>query len=242
MSKRLADKVCIVTGGSQGIGRAIVDRFVEEGAKVVYSIDLNEAKFEQSNVVPVILNTTDKDGLSKLVDSIISEHGSIDVVVNNAGITRDALCNKMTEEQWNLVLDVNLKAPHYMVSLVGPYMMKQGKGSIISISSISGVYGNVGQANYSATKAGIIGLTKSWTKELSRKGAHVRANAIAPGFIATPILQSMPENILNDMRAKILFGDLGEPVDIANAAVFFASDESKYVTGQVLEVSGGIKF
>jgi len=239
---RLSGKVCIVTGGSQGIGRAIVERFAEEDAKMVYSIDLQEAEFEQRNVISVVLNTTDRDGLSDLVNNIINEYGSVDVVVNNAGITRDALCNKMTEDQWNLVMDINLKAPHYMISIVGPYMMNQGRGSIISISSISGLYGNVGQANYAATKAGLIGMTKTWTKELSRKGALVRANVIAPGFIATPILQSMPENILNEMRQKILFGELGNPVDIANAAVYFASDESKYTTGQVLEVSGGIKF
>lgn len=240
--KRLSGKVCIVTGGSQGIGRAIVETFAKEDARVVYSIDLNSADFAHDHIKAVTLNTTDREGMKALIDEIIETYGTVDVVVNNAGITRDALAHKMTDDQWQLVMDVNLKAPHLLVSLVGPYMMAKGKGSIISISSISGLYGNVGQANYAATKAGLIGMTKTWTKELSRKGANIRANAIAPGFIKTPILTSMPDQVLAEMKSKILFGDLGLPEDIAQAALYFASDESKYVTSQVLEVSGGIKF
>ncbi|MBN2794534.1 MAG: SDR family oxidoreductase [Clostridia bacterium] len=237
---RLKDKICIVTGGAQGIGRAIVERFAEEGAKMIYSLDLNQGEYERDNVKHIQLNTTDHEGVKQLVETIIQEEGQIDVVVNNAGITRDALANKMTEEQWNIVIDVNMKAPHYMVAEVGPHMMAAGKGSIITISSIVGLYGNVGQVNYAATKAGVIAMTKTWTKELSRKGAVIRANAVAPGFISTPILQSMPEKIIDSMKAKILFNELGEPEDIANACLYLASDESKYVTGQVLEVSGGI--
>lgn len=240
--KRLDGKICIVTGGSQGIGRAIVNTFANEYAAMVYSVDLTETTFEQENVKAITLNTTNKEGMQALVESIIEKHNRIDVVVNNAGITRDALTHKMTDEQWDLVIDVNLKAPHILVALVGPQMMKQKTGSIISISSISGVYGNVGQANYAATKSGLIGMTKSWTKEFSRKGGRIRANAIAPGFINTPILASMPDHVLDGMRSKILFSELGEPIDIANAALYLASDESKYVTSQVLEVSGGIKF
>lgn len=237
---RLNNKVCLVTGGARGIGKSIVTRFSEEGAEVVYAIDLQELDYELKNVKSVCLDTTDREGIKLLVQDIIEKHGKIDVVVNNAGITRDALVHKMTEEQWNLVIDVNMKAPHYMVSEVGPYMMAQGFGSIISISSIIGLYGNVGQVNYAATKGGLIAMTKTWTKELSRKGARIRSNAIAPGFISTPILKSMPERIIEDMKNKVLFGELGEPEDIANACLFFASDESKYVTGQVMEVSGGI--
>lgn len=237
---RLKNKVCLVTGGAQGIGKAIVTRFSEEGAEIVYALDLQALDYQLDNVESVLINTTDRDGIKTLIQEIIDKHGRIDVVVNNAGITRDALAHKMTEDQWNLVIDVNMKAPHYMVSEVGPHMMAQGFGSIISISSIIGLYGNVGQVNYAATKAGIIAMTKSWTKELSRKGAKIRANAIAPGFISTPILASMPEKIIEDMKSKVLFGELGEPEDIANACLFFASDESKYVTGQVMEVSGGI--
>lgn len=238
---RLENKVCIVTGGAQGIGKAIVETYAREGAKVVVSVDMGETVSEYPNVESVKLNVTDREGVNKLVADVIAKYGSVDVIVNNAGITRDSLCHKMTEEQWDLVMDVNLKAPHYLVSAAAEQLMAQGTGSIINISSISGVYGNVGQANYAATKAGINGLTLTWTKELSRKGAKIRANSIAPGFIATPILESMPDKVLDSMREKILFRELGTPQNIADVALFLASDESEYITAQVIEVSGGIK-
>ena len=238
--KRLEGKVCIVTGAAQGIGRAIVDTFVREGAKAVIAIDIQDVAYDAAQIEAVKQDTTDKAGIAAVVDAVWQEHGRIDVIVNNAGITRDALCHKMTEEQWNLVIDINLKAPHYMVACASPYLMEQGFGSIITISSIIGLYGNVGQVNYAATKAGVIAMSKSWTKELSRRGGTVRSNVIAPGFIFTPILQSMPGEILDGMKQKILFKELGEAQDIANAALFFASDDASYVTGQVLEVSGGI--
>ncbi|MFV0441323.1 MAG: SDR family oxidoreductase [Lachnospirales bacterium] len=238
---RLENKVCIVTGGAQGIGNAIVETYAKEGAKVVISADMGETKSDSSNVKSVVLNVTDKEAITKLVSDVVAEYGSIDVIVNNAGITRDALCHKMTEDQWDLVIDVNLKAPHYLVAAATEQLMKQETASIINISSVSGVYGNVGQANYAATKAGVNGLIRTWTKELSRKGAKIRANSIAPGFIATPILEAMPDKVLDGMRSKILFGELGKPQDIANMALFLASDESNYLTGQVIEVSGGIK-
>ncbi len=240
--KRLENKVCIVTGGAQGIGKAIVDRYAEEGAKVVISVDMGETSSTYDNVKSVALNVTDKAGVTKLVEDTIAEYGKIDVIVNNAGITRDALASKMTDEQWDLVIDVNLKAPHLLVQAAANQLMTQETASIINISSISGIYGNVGQANYAATKAGVNGLMMSWTKELSRKGAKIRANSIAPGFIATPMVEAMPEKVIDSMKEKVLFGELGKPVQIANAALFLASDESDYITGQVLEVSGGIKF
>ncbi len=237
---RLNGKVCLVTGGSQGIGRAIVDLFAAEGAEVVYSLDLQKSEFSQPNVVSRILNTTDSLATRALVDEVKQKHGRIDVIVNNAGITRDALVSKMTEEQWNAVIDVNLKGPFYMVQAAANYLMEQATASIITLSSVVGLYGNVGQANYAATKAGVIAMSKSWTKELSRRGANIRANAIAPGFINTPILQTMPTNIIDGMKAKVLFKRLGEAKDVANLALFLASDESSYITGQVLEVSGGL--
>ncbi len=239
---RLENKVCIVTGGAQGIGKAIVETYAKEGAKVVYSVDMGETETELANVKSVSLNVTNKDGITELVNQIIEEHGKIDVIVNNAGITRDALATKMTEDQWNLVIDVNLKAPHLLVQAAANQLMAQETASIINISSISGVYGNVGQTNYAATKAGVNGLMMSWTKELSRKGAKIRANSIAPGFISTPMVEAMPTEVLDGMRSKVLFKELGKPQDIANTALFLASDESIYMTGQVLEVSGGIKF
>ncbi len=239
---RLENKVCIVTGGAQGIGKAIVETYAREGAKVVISVDMGETETTYANVKSVPLNVTDKDGITKLVQDTIAEYGSIDVIVNNAGITRDALVTKMTDDQWDLVIDVNLKAPHLLVQAAADQLMSQATASIINVSSISGIYGNVGQANYAATKAGVNGLMMSWTKELSRKGAKIRANSIAPGFIATPMVEAMPEKVIDGMKSKVLFGELGKPQNIADCALFLASDESSYMTGQILEVSGGIKF
>lgn len=237
---RLDGKVCIVTGGAQGIGRAIAELYAAEGAKMVIVGDLQDTTFEEPNIRLEKLNTTNRGEIDSLVKKIWDEFGQIDVIVNNAGITRDALCNKMTEEQWDLVIDVNLKGPHNLVAAAAPYLMEQGHCSIITMSSIIGLYGNVGQANYSATKAGVIAMSKTWTKELSRRGGKIRANVIAPGFISTPILNSMPEKIIDSMKEKVLFKELGSVTDIAYAALYLASDESKYVTSQVLEVSGGI--
>lgn len=238
---RMESKVCIVTGAAQGLGRAITDLFARENAKMVFAVDVQDAEYGVSNIRAVKLNTTDRAGVAALVESIVSEFGCIDVVINNAGITRDALVNKMTDDQWSLVMDVNLKGPYLMAAAVGPHMMAKGSGSIVNISSIIGLYGNVGQTNYAATKAGVIAMAKCWTKEFSRRGGKIRCNAICPGFINTPILASMPEDVLEGMRQKVLFKELGKPEDIANAALFLASDESAYITGQVLEVSGGIK-
>ena len=238
--KRLEGKVCIVTGGSQGIGRAIVELFAAEGAKVVYSLDLKQADFSAPQVVSKILNTTDRETTQKIVDEVKEKYGKIDVIVNNAGVTRDALVAKMTEEQWNTVIDINLKGPFYMVQAAANYLMEQETASIITLSSVVGLYGNVGQTNYAATKAGVVAMSKTWTKELSRRGANIRANAIAPGFINTAILQTMPTQVIEGMKSKVLFKKLGEVSDVANLALFLASDESRYITGQVLEVSGGL--
>ena len=236
---RLKDKVCIITGSAQGIGRAMVELFAAEGAKMIIALDMQEASYAEDNVRAVTLNTTDKEGVTSLVKGVWEEFGQLDVIVNNAGITRDALCNKMTDEQWDIVMDVNLKAPHYMVAAAAPFLMEQGSGSLINLSSISGVYGNVGQLNYAATKAGLIGMTKTWSKELSRKGAKIRSNAIAPGYVATPILDTVPVEIMNKIKEKILFKEVVQPIDVAYAALYLASDESRFMTGQVLEVSGG---
>ena len=239
--KRLSEKVCIVTGAAQGIGREIVELYAAEGAKMVITVDIQDAAYEKDNIRAIMLNTTDREGVAALVKSVWEEFGQLDVIVNNAGIIRDALCNKMTEEQWDLVVDVNLKAPHYMVAAAAPYLMEQGHGSIISIGSVAGLYGNVGQVNYAATKAGIIGLTKTWTKELSRKGAKIRANAIAPGLVATPFVETIPDAVMENMKTKILFKEIVQPIDVAYAALYLASDESRFITGQVLEISGGLQ-
>lgn len=240
---RLEGKVAIVTGGASGIGRAIVDRFVEEGANV--SIwDVNE---EAGNAAAAELgdkvefrkvNTADAAGVQAAVDAVVAKWGSVDVLANNAGITRDATLMKMTEEQFDQVIDVNLKGVFLCGQAAAKQMVAQGSGSIISTSSVVALYGNFGQTNYVATKTAVMGMTKVWARELGRKG--VRANAVAPGFIATEMVKKMPEKVLDMMRDKTPLGRLGEPVDIANAFVFLASDESSFVNGTTLSVDGGI--
>ncbi len=173
---------------------------------------------------------------------VVDKYGRIDVLVNNAGITRDTMTRKMTDEQWDLVIDVNLKGVFNLTRYVGPYMQNQGGGSIINISSVvGGEYGNIGQANYAATKAGVLGLTKTWAKEFALKGGNVRVNAIAPGYTMTDILKTVPQDLLDKFAAQTMLGRLGQPEEIANAALFLASDEASYITGHTLSVNGGMR-
>ena len=240
MSKRLEGKVALVTGGAAGIGAECAKRFAQEGA-IVYAGDLRPLTFEAENVHFVSLNVTDTASCQAAVDEIVAAHGKIDILVNNAGITRDALIQKMTDEMWDAVISVNLKGVFNLTRHVGPYMQAQGSGSIINISSVVGVFGNIGQANYAATKAGLIGLTKTWAKEFSMKGDNVRVNAIAPGYTMTDILKTVPQEMLDKFAAMTMLGRLGQPHEIASAALFLASDESGYITGQVLQVDGGMR-
>ena len=172
---------------------------------------------------------------------MIEKHGQIDILVNNAGITRDSMTRKMTDEQWNLVLDVNLKGVFNLVRHVGPQMENIGGGSIINISSVVGVFGNIGQANYAATKAGVIGLTKTWAKEFARKGVPVRVNAIAPGYVMTDILKTVPQDLLDQFAKLTMLKRLGQPEEIAKVAAFLASDDASYVTGQTIQADGGMR-
>ncbi|MBS8266106.1 beta-ketoacyl-ACP reductase [Mesobacillus boroniphilus] len=238
---RMEGKVAIVTGGARGIGRQIVETFAHEGAKVVYSVDMGTGEYELPNVRHVQLNVTNRAQVAKFVEEVKDEFGKIDVLINNAGITRDALIQKMTEDMWDSVIDVNLKGVFNLTQAVAPIMMENGKGSIVSISSVVGVYGNVGQTNYAATKAGVIGMTYTWAKEFTRKGAAVRSNAIAPGYVETEMMATVPDKVLQPIREKTPLGRLGQPQEIANAVLFLASDESSYVNGHVLEVTGGLK-
>lgn len=240
MSKRLDGKIALVTGGAAGIGAACCRRFAEEGA-VVVAADMQPLTFEADGVAFMELNVTDAAQCQAVADAVIAAHGRIDILVNNAGITRDALVQKMTDEMWNIVIDVNLKGVFNLTRVVGPAMMSSGYGSIINISSVVGEYGNIGQTNYAATKAGVIGMTKTWAKEFARKGANVRANAIAPGYVMTDILKTVPQDLLDKFSAMTMLGRLGQPEEIANAALFLASDESSYVTGHVLSVNGGMR-
>jgi len=236
---RLQDKVCIITGAGSGIGRTAAELFAKEGATVI-ACDVGEAVYDDPNIHFYKLDVTDRERISEVVKEVIEKFGKIDVLVNNAGITRDALIQKMTEEDWDKVINVNLKGGFNMTQAVVPYMLEAGKGSIVSTSSVVGIYGNIGQTNYAATKAGIIGMTKTWAKEFARKGAKIRVNAVAPGFIRTPMTEKVPEKILADMAEKAALKRLGEAIEVANVYLFLASDESSYVTGQVIGVDGGL--
>lgn len=241
----LNNKVCIVTGGAQGIGRCIVETFANQQAEVVYACDMNAAAMAElektyKNVKAIELNVCDRESVSCFVDNIVKDYGRVDVLVNNAGITRDNLIEKMTEDEWDIVLDVNLKGVFNMTQAVAPVMMASGAGSIITMSSVVGTDGNIGQSNYAATKGGVIAMTKGWAKEFSRKGAQVRANCIAPGFVETPLTVNLPEKILEYMKSKTPLQRMGKPEDIANGALFLASDHSAFITGQTLKIDGGL--
>ena len=237
---RLEGKVAIITGAAKGLGGEMAQLFSKEGAKVI-AADMSPLSYEAANVEYYPLNVTDPAACEALFNHAKETYGRIDILVNNAGITKDALTRKMTEEQWDVVLDVNLKGVFNLTRHVGPYMQAQGSGSIINISSVVGVFGNIGQANYAATKAGLIGLTKTWAKEFSMKGGNVRVNAIAPGYTMTDILKTVPQEMLDKFAAMTMLGRLGQPHEIASAALFLASDESGYITGQVLQVDGGMR-
>ncbi len=240
MCKRLEGKIALVTGGSAGIGGECCKRFAAEGATVIAG-DMNPLSYQAGGVEYMLLNVTDTANCENVVDAVKAKYGRIDILVNNAGITRDALVQKMTDDMWNAVIAVNLKGVFNVTRLVGPLMMENNYGSIINISSVVGEYGNIGQTNYAATKAGVIGMSKTWAKELARKGAPVRCNAIAPGYVMTDILKTVPQDLLDKFAALTMLGRLGQPEEIANAALFLASEEASYVTGHVLSVNGGMR-
>ena len=246
---RLKDKVCIITGAASGIGKAASVKFCSQGA-VVIACDVSRDSLEQlreethslpGKLIPKVLDVTRRDDVFRVVQDVATEYGRIDVLVNNAGITRDALLLKMTEEQWDTVINVNLKGVFNMTQAVAPYMVKAKKGSIINTSSVVGIYGNIGQTNYAATKGGVIAMTKTWAKELARKGAQIRVNAVAPGFIKTPMTENLPEKVIEYVKSKTPLARMGEAEEVANVYLFLACDESSYVTGQVIGVDGGLQ-
>lgn len=237
---RLQGKVAIVTGGAKGLGQAMAETFAREGAKVV-AVDMGDLSYTNPSVEGYKLNVTDGAACKVLTDYVLEKYGRIDILVNNAGITKDALTKKMTDDMFDAVIAVNLKGVFNLTRWVGPVMQEAKGGSIINISSIVGVYGNIGQANYAASKAGVIGMSKTWAKEFAMKGGNVRVNAIAPGYIMTDILKTVPQDLLDKFAAMTMLGRLGQPQEIADAALWLASDESAYFTGQVLEVNGGMR-
>ena len=242
----LEQKVVIVTGGAQGIGLCAAERFAVEGAVVaIWDFNTQKGAAAESQLKAKGLdvrfqqvNVADMESVRAAVETLMRETGRIDVLVNNAGITRDASLLKMTEEQWQQVIDVNLGGVFHCTQAVAPVMVEQKSGCIINTSSVVGLYGNFGQTNYVATKSGVIGMTKVWARELGRKG--IRVNAVAPGFIATEMVETVPANIIEQMVGKTPLARLGKPEDIADAYVFLASDLASFVSGTVLSVDGGL--
>ena len=243
---RLKDKVSIITGAAQGIGLATALKFAHEGAIVVVC-DLRQAGVDEAvaacqregaRAVGHVVNVTDRASVDAMVAAVRAQFGRIDVLVNNAGITQDARLQKMSLAQFDAVIDVNLRGVFHCAQAVGGAMIEQGEGVILNASSVVGVYGNYGQTNYAATKAGVIGFTKTWSRELGPKG--IRVNAVAPGFVETPILATVPEKVLQAMREDVPLKRLGRPHEIANVYAFLASDEASYINGTVIEVGGGM--
>ena len=243
---RLAGKVSIITGAARGIGFATALKFAQEGAiSIVCDVDqagvdeavvkVREAKGEAMGFV---VDVTKPATIRSMVDAVMAKYGRVDVLVNNAGIVMDAQLLKMSEVQFDRVIDVNLKGTYNCAKAVADIMTRQGSGVILNASSVVGLYGNFGQTNYAASKFGVIGMVKTWAKELGRKG--IRANAVCPGFIETPIIKSIPEKVIHALEERVPLGRLGKPEEIANTFAFLASDEASYINGAVIEVSGGL--
>ena len=243
---RLQGKIAIITGGAAGIGLATAHKFAQEGAVVVVcdrNADAVQAAVQELTAqgfkaMAYTVDVTNRASIDAMVADVKAKAGRIDVLVNNAGITQDARLTRMTEEQFDAVINVNLKGVFHCTQAVADIMVAQESGVILTASSVVGLYGNFGQTNYAATKYGVIGFTKTWARELGPKG--VRVNAVCPGFIETDILKTIPEKVLDDLRATSWQRRLGQPEEVANVYAFLASDEASFVNGTTIEVSGGI--
>ncbi|MBL8539280.1 MAG: beta-ketoacyl-ACP reductase [Betaproteobacteria bacterium] len=243
---RLKDKVSIITGAANGIGKATALKFGQEGARVVVcdlkqnEVDavVDEIKGAGGQAMGAVVNVTKDADIKAAVDAVVKAWGRVDVLVNNAGITMDSTMKKMTEEQWDRVIDINLKGVWRCTKAVTDIMLAQNSGVILTTSSVVGIYGNFGQTNYAATKFGVIGMTKTWAKELGKN--NIRAVAVCPGFIGTEMVRAMPEEVIKKIESGIPMRRLGKPEEIANTFAFLASDEAGYITGVAIEASGGV--
>ncbi|MBP2636709.1 MAG: fabG 4 [Firmicutes bacterium] len=241
--KGLKNKVVIITGAASGIGKATALRFAEEGANIVVAdfadgtATVNEVLDKGVQAIYVKLNVTDPESVQAMVAKTIDTFSKVDVLINNAGITKDAMMKKLTKEAWDDVVNVNLTGVFNCTAAVLPHMLEQKSGVVLTTSSVVGLFGNLGQTNYAATKWGVIGMTKSWAKEMAKNG--LRFNCVAPGFIATEMVKKIPEQVLNEkILIKVPAGRLGEPEEIAAAFAFLASDDAKFINGTVLSVDG----
>lgn len=246
--KLLEGKVALITGAARGIGKAIAEKYAEQGANIAFTdlvIDQDALKTKKEleaygvKVIAISSNAASFEEAHNAVEEVVKEFGKLDILVNNAGITKDGLIMRMSEQQWDMVININLKSAFNYVHAVTPVMMRQRSGAIINMSSVVGVGGNAGQANYSASKAGMIGLTKSIAQELGSRG--IRSNAVAPGFIITEMTGKLPDEVRKQWADKIPLRRGGTPEDVANVCLFLASDLSSYVTGQVISTCGGMK-
>ncbi len=243
---RFQNKVVVITGGASGIGKAAVEKFAREGAAVAIW-DVSEVQGKELELILlnegliarfIKVNTASFEEVEKATQEVIKQFGKIDVLINNAGITRDASLQKMTVEQWQQVMDVNLTGVFNCTKAISPNMIQNNFGRIINTSSIVGLYGNYGQSNYAATKAGVIALTKTWARELGKN--NITVNAVAPGFIATDMIKTIPEKVIEMMKEKIPLKKLGTAEDVANVYVFLASNEAQFISGTVISVDGGL--
>ena len=243
---RLQGKISIITGAGRGIGAATAIKFAQEGAKVVLcdvTPEWTDATVAQINAsggeaIGFYVDVRDPESISKMVAAVMAKYGRIDTMVNNAGIVMDSQLKNMTDDQFDTVIDINLKGTYNCTRAVVDVMLAQNSGVILNASSVVGLYGNFGQTNYAASKFAVIGMVKTWAKELGKKG--IRANAVCPGFIKTPILNSIPERVLKAMEEKVPMGRMGTAEEVANVYAFLASDEASYVNGAVIEVGGGV--
>ncbi len=240
---RLKGKVALITGAASGIGLETAKRFMEEGA-IIAGCDYNEESLKKAqaelgdNYKIYKMDVSKHDEVKLIVDRIAKDLGKIDILINNAGITKDNFLVRMSEADFDAVISINLKGVYNVTQAVVPHMMNQRNGVILNAASIVGIYGNIGQTNYAASKAGLIGMTKTWSKELARY--NIRVNAIAPGYIRTPMTENLPEKVKDLVKEKTPLGRMGESIDVANAYLFLSSDEAGYITGQVLGIDGGL--